>query len=207
MTAYSKIILYRVSSLVRKYLMSSYEKTYIRRGVWTAKTCALCKQRTAAFQCFKAFRDYQWWSVNRKVTADLALQTWAWERKFDRQSKPIIESSPQSMAYQTMVVRYFGMTTIMNGSPSGISSKNGPIRRRQEIDKEDIMNKWSEDIMTRKHSRHREHFNLIKMYILLCNVFQELTLFLCQSKPPQGNRPRYRPSSFVCSLLSFNTIL
>ena len=28
------------------------------------------------------------------------------------------------MAYQTMVVRYFGMTTIMNGSPSGISSIN-----------------------------------------------------------------------------------
>ena len=27
------------------------------------------------------------------------------------------------MAYQSMVVRYFGMTTIMNGSPSGISSK------------------------------------------------------------------------------------
>jgi len=27
--------------------------------------------------------------MNRKLTADLALETWAWERTFDRQSKPI----------------------------------------------------------------------------------------------------------------------
>ena len=52
----------------------------------------------------QATRDYQWWSVNRKLTADLALETWAWERRFDRQSKPIY----------TIVVSICGMT--INGS-------------------------------------------------------------------------------------------
>ena len=60
------------------------------------------------------------------------VETWAWERRFDRRFKPVIESSCQTMVkmtiYQTMVVWLWSrdMTTTMNPSPPlGDEFKNG----------------------------------------------------------------------------------
>ena len=47
------------------------------------------------------------------------------------------------------------------------------------MDKDDIMNKWTEEIMTGKHSRHSEHYYLIKIYILLFNDYLKMdTIFM-----------------------------
>ena len=71
-----------------------WENIHSSGGV-NGKNKRLKSTRTAAFQCFKAIRDYQWWSVNLMLTADLALETWAWECTFDRHIKSCIASSCQ----------------------------------------------------------------------------------------------------------------